>query len=104
MTINLKKKSDDSIVMFLSGRFDAASVPKLEQKLKPFLDGTFDVTLDLKNLNCISNSGLYVLLHAYTAMNLNKRKLVIRNIKDPVRGVFEMTGFITLVVEEKESA
>jgi len=101
MTIHLKKQSLDSVVMFLSGRFDINSALRLEQKIKPFLDGTFDITLDLKNLDCISNSGLYVLLHAYKTMNLNKRKLVIRNMGDPVRDVFEMTGFIALVGEEK---
>jgi hypothetical protein len=34
-------------------------------------------------------------------MNMNKRKLVIRNMGEPVRDVFEMTGFIALVREEK---
>jgi anti-anti-sigma factor len=102
MTIHLKKQGRDSVVLFLSGRFDTASVSRLEQKLEPLLDGTFDIALDFKNLNCISSSGLYVLLHAYKAMNLNKRKLVIRNMNEPVRGVLEMTGLISLVVEENE--
>jgi len=101
MTIHSKKQGRDSIVFFLSGRFDTASAPKLEQKITPFLDGTFDITLDFKDLVYISSSGLHVLLHAYKAMNLNKRKLVIRNMGEPVREVFEMTGFISLVVEEK---
>jgi anti-anti-sigma factor len=87
--------------MFLSGKFDTASVPVLEQKLEPLLDGTFDIALDFKDLSCISRSALYVLLHAYKAMNLNKRKLVIRNMNEPVRGKFEITGLISLVVEEK---
>jgi len=101
MTINLKKQSRDSVVMFLSGRFDITSALRLEQKLKPFLDGAFDITLDFKNLNCISSSGLHVLLHAYKAMNLNKRKLIIRNMGEPIRDVFDTTGFISLIVEEK---
>jgi anti-anti-sigma factor len=101
MTIHLKKQGQDSIVMFLSGRFDITSALRLEQKIKPFLDGTFDIALDFKNLSGISSSGLYVLLHAYKAMNLNKRKLVIRNMNEPVRNVFETTGFISLIVEEK---
>jgi len=101
MTIHLKKKSNDSVVMYLSGRFEINSALKLEQKLKPFLDGAFDITLDLKNLTSITSSGLYVLLHAYKAMNLFKRRLTIRNIGEPVRSVFEMTGFIALVSAEE---
>jgi len=101
MTIHLKKKGRDAVVMFLSGKFDINSALSLEQKIRPFLDGTFDIILDFKNLSCISSSGLYVLLHAYKSMNMNKRKLVIRNMGEPVRDILEMTGFIALVREER---
>ena len=102
MTINLKKKGRDSIVMFLSGRFDTSASPIFEQKVKPFLDGAFDIVLDFKDLDYISSSELYLLLQAYMVMNLNKRKLIIRNMGEPVRGVFDATGFISLFVEEKQ--
>jgi len=101
MTINLKKQGRDSIVMFLSGRFDTDASLIFEQKMKPFLDGTFDIILDFKDLSYISSSELHLLLHAYKAMNLNKRKLIIRNMGEPVRDVFDTTGFISLIVEEK---
>ena len=100
ITIHSKKQGRDSIVMFFSGRLDTASTTRLEQKMTPFLDGTFDITLDFKDLDYISSSGLHVLLHAYKAMSLNKRKLVIRNMNKQVRDIFEITGFITLVIEE----
>ena len=102
MNINLKKQSQDSVVMFLSGRFDTSASPIFEQIVKPFLDGgAFDIVLDFKDLNYISSSELYLLLQAYMVMNLNKRKLIIRNLGEPVRGVFDITGFISLVVEDK---
>jgi len=101
MTINLEKQGRDSIVMFLSGRFDISASSVFEQKIKPFLDGAFDIVLDFKDLNYISSSELYLLLHAYKAMNLSKRKLIIRNLGEPVRDMFDTTGFISLVVEEK---
>jgi len=34
-------------------------------------------------------------------MNTNKRKLVIRNMEEPVRDVFEMTGFIDIIAQEE---
>jgi len=102
MNIILKKQGQDSIVMFLSGRFDTSASPVFEQKVKPFLDGAFDIVLDFKDINYISSSELYLLLQAYIAMSLNKRKLIIRNMGEPVRGVFDTTGFISLVVEEKQ--
>jgi len=102
MTINLKKQGQDSIVVFLSGRFDNSASPVFEQKVKPFLDGgAFDIVLDFKDLNYISSSELYLFLQAYMVMNLNKRKLIIRNLGEPVRGVFDATGFISLFVEDK---
>jgi len=101
MNINLKKQGQDSIIVFLSGRFDTSASPIFEQKMKPFLDGAFDIVLDFKDLDYISSSELYLLLQAYIAMNLNKRKLIIRNMGEPVRDVFDTTGLISLVVEEK---
>jgi anti-sigma B factor antagonist len=102
MTINLKKQGQDSVVVFLSGRFDNSASPIFEQKVKPFLNGTCDIVLDFKDINYISSSELYLLLQAYMVMNLNKRKLIIRNLGEPVRGVFDATGFISLFVEDKE--
>ena len=101
MSIRSKKQGRDAIVFFLLGRLDTIAAPRLEQKIEPFLNGTFDITLDFKDLSYISSSGLHVLLHAYKIMNLNKRKLVIKNMGEPVREVFVMTGFISLVVEEE---
>ena len=101
MTIQSEQLDANSVVLFLSGRLDTTSAPKFELELKPFLNGATDITLDFKNVSYISSSGLHVLLQTQRAMNLHNRKLVIKNIAEPVRNVFEMTGFINLIKLEE---
>lgn len=87
--------------MFLAGRLDAAAAPLLERKLKQWGDEITELTLDFSQLTYISSMGLRVLLQAHKEITGKKRKLEIRNLSKPVREVFEMTGFINLMVREE---
>ena len=100
MTIKSEQLDQNTLLLCLSGRLDTVSSSKFELELKPFVDGTADITLDLKDLSYISSSGLHVLIQTQKAMNAGKRKLVIKNINETVRNVFEMTGFINLINQE----
>jgi len=101
MTIKSELYDNKHLVLFISGKLDTASAATFECELNRLIDGTIDVILDLKELCYISSSGLHVLLQIQKLMNINKRKLVIKNMKEAVRDVFQMTGFIELVTEEK---
>ena len=101
MTIQSKKLDRDSVAVSLSGRLDTLAAHKLEQKVKQVADGKTDIILDFKGLDYISSSGLHVLLQLYKTMSIKKRKLVIKNMNEPVREVFEMTGFISLIPSEE---
>jgi anti-anti-sigma regulatory factor len=46
--------------------------------------------------------GLRVLLQTQKAMKEKERKLVIKNMGESIREVFEMTGFINLMVQEEK--
>ena len=49
-------------------------------------------TLDAQNLEYISSAGLRVLLSAQKRMN-RQGDMVVRNVSETVREVFDMTGF-----------
>jgi anti-sigma B factor antagonist len=90
------------MVMTLDGRLDTATAPLLERKIKQWGDEITELILDFENLTYISSMGLRVLLQTQKVMNAQDRKLIIRNMKDSVREVFEMTGFINLMVQEEK--
>ena len=101
MTIQIERAGHSSVEMFLEGRLDTATAPLLERKIKQCGDDVTLLTLDFAELTYISSMGLRVLLQAYKAMTEKKRKLVIRNMGEAIREVFEMTGFINLLLEEE---
>ena len=101
MTIQIERAGHASVEIFLEGRLDTAAAPLLERKIKQCGDDVTMLTLDFAELTYISSMGLRVLLQAYKTMTEKKRKLVIRNMGEAVREVFEMTGFINLLLEEE---
>ncbi|MCL1992722.1 MAG: STAS domain-containing protein [Spirochaetes bacterium] len=100
MTIEFRQISETSIELSLVGRLDAITSPMLEKKLKKWVADATDITLDFLNLNYISSMGLRVLLHAQKKMKEQNRKLVIKNMGDGVREIFEITGFINIMTIE----
>jgi anti-sigma B factor antagonist len=87
--------------MFLSGRLDTTTAPQFERKIKQLEDDMTELILDFSELTYISSMGLRVLLQTHKAMSAKKQKLVIQNLGESIREVFEMTGFISLLLEEE---
>jgi anti-sigma B factor antagonist len=102
MTIQSEKTGKSSIVLFVSGRLDTNSAPLLERKIKQWGDDITEITLDFSNLTYISSMGLRVLLQAQKSMNEHNRKLTIKNMNQYIREVFEMSGFINLMVQDEK--
>jgi anti-anti-sigma factor len=96
--IDVKKDDTGAIVVGLSGRLDANSSPSLQQafdEIEESLRKT-SLTLDLSAMDYISSAGLRALLILQKKMLAAQGSLAIRNIRDSVREVFDMTGFSTL--------
>lgn len=72
------------------GRLDAVSALELDKSLK--LDGISDLTVDLAELEYISSAGLRTLLKIQKKMD-KQGSMRIKNIRDNVREVLDMTGF-----------
>jgi anti-sigma B factor antagonist len=102
MTIEHNRINKTTVVLTLTGRLDTASSPLLEQKIKQWGEDIKELILDFSGLSYISSMGLRVLLHSKKEMELESRKLTIKNMGASVRDVFEMTGFLQLMVEEEK--
>ena len=102
MTVESEKKGKSTVVLTLDGRLDTANAPLLERKIKQWGKEITELTLDFSGLSYISSMGLRVLLQAKKSFKEEGRKLIIKNMGDPIREVFEMTGFLHLMVEEEK--
>lgn len=98
MTIN-KKQDGSSLSISLTGRLDTTTAPELDNELKSSLDGIEKLTIDFAELDYISSAGLRVLLSAQKVMN-KQGSMVLRNVKEEVKEVFEVTGFLDILTIE----
>ena len=98
MTIE-KTQNGSALTLALSGRLDTTTAPQLESEIKASLDGVTSLTLDFASLDYISSAGLRVLLAAQKTMN-RQGTMVICNVCDDIREVFEITGFSDILTIE----
>ena len=85
-------KDGTEYTFLLDGRLDTITSPDLESKINEVIGDATKLTLDLAKLDYISSAGLRVLLGALQEME-DKGEMVICNLTEPVRVVFELTGF-----------
>lgn len=82
------------ILAKVTGRLDTANSDDFEKKMQPLLQGgTPDIEVDCSELEYISSSGLRLFLTLQKSVNARSGKLVIRNMKDQIKEIFNMTGF-----------
>ncbi|NCB34068.1 MAG: anti-sigma factor antagonist [Erysipelotrichia bacterium] len=95
--MDIKKTSEDSsLTLEIIGRIDTVTAPQLEESLKENLGGMTELILDFTKVEYISSAGLRVLLSTQKRMN-TQGNMIIRNINDTVREVFEVTGFTDIL-------
>lgn len=91
MEIN-KVQNGNKLEIALAGRLDTTTAPRLEAELKDSLEGVSELVLDFMGLDYISSAGLRVLLASQKTMN-KQGSMLIRNVNEEIREVFEITGF-----------
>lgn len=94
-----KSLNGTALEVAVEGRLDTTTAPQLEAELKGSLDGITDLALDFVGLEYISSAGLRVLLATQKVMN-TQGKMVIRNVNDDIKEVFEITGFCDILTIE----
>lgn len=94
-----KELNNNELLFRVSGRLDTTSSPVLEKELSEIEDNITTVILDFAKLEYVSSSGLRIILSLQKQMN-KKGKLIIRNVGNMVKEVFDITGFSSILTIE----
>jgi anti-sigma B factor antagonist len=98
--LNIEKKSHGkNLDIALEGRLDTTTAPELETIVRTGLDGAELLTFDFAKLEYISSAGLRILLAAQKIMN-TQGKMVVKNVSEEVKEIFEVTGFSDILTIE----
>jgi anti-sigma B factor antagonist len=96
MTFEIKE-INTAVTATVSGRLDTPAAVKAQQEIVPLLENAEKViTLDCKDLEYISSSGLRLFLTVRKEAAAKGGKVIIENINDEIKKVFMMTGFFNL--------
>ena len=98
MLIN-KTQNEDNLTVALDGRLDTTTAPQLEAEVVSNLNGVKNFVIDMEKLVYVSSAGLRVLLKAQKTMN-KQGSMVIKNVSDEIKEIFEVTGFDELLTIE----
>ena len=96
MNITTTVNGEDFIVA-LNGRLDTITAPQFEEFMTENVAKMRTLTLDCAGLEYVSSAGLRVLLATQKRM---KGGMKLKNVCELVMEVFEMTGFVDILVIE----
>ena len=100
MTINVERDFE-LVTLGITGRIDTTTAPNLESAVGELSDDVKELVFDMSGLEYISSAGIRVLLGAYKKMNANRGIMRIEKANDIVREIFEMTGLLDILEQEK---
>lgn len=98
MTIN-KTVEGGKLIIAPEGRLDTMTSPQLDAELDNSIKSVSELVFDFAGLDYISSAGLRVLLKAQKVMN-RQGSMVIRNVSDEIRDIFDVTGFLDIMTIE----
>ena len=98
MTIDVKKTTDQ-VTIEVTGRLDTTTAPALEKAISESIQEEKHLILDFKALEYISSAGLRVLLGTQKKMQ-KIGSMKVLNVCDEIMEIFEMTGFVDILVIE----
>ncbi len=94
MEIN-KAVSNRNVIITLKGRLDTMTSQQLINEISDIdYDETENVTLNFKDLEYVSSSGLRVILSLYKDLKSNGGSLKIVNVNSMIAELFDMTGML----------
>lgn len=96
--MNLQQETRGDITILRPvGRLDSATSPELERVVLDHIEGGGRrIVFDLAEMDYVSSAGLRVILLAGKRLRAGQGRLVLSGMREVVRDVFEMSGFLTL--------
>ncbi|MDE0057704.1 MAG: STAS domain-containing protein [Defluviicoccus sp.] len=88
------ERNDDVLSLGLKGRIDYTTAPAFDEAVERAMTETDRaLILDFEGVAFIGSAGLRVILLRGKALQDRDVELVLCALSDPVRGVFQVTGF-----------
>ena len=92
-----ENKKQGIVILQVAGRLDSNTSSPFQEKLAQLMgQGEKCFVIDFSNLDYISSAGLRVLLWTVKQLNNADGKLVLSSLKDYIREVFDIAGFIPI--------
>ena len=89
---------NNQYVVVIEGRLDTNTAPELETVLNDV--NASNLVLDCLALEYVSSAGLRVILAAHKRLAASGQSLTLKNIRQEVRAVFDMTGYSKILTIE----
>lgn len=94
----VEEKREAHYVFKLNGRLDSNTSPEFEDKIFKAIDsGNVRLIVDCGQLDYITSAGLRVLNKSAKRLKREEGKIVLCDMEDYVREVFEIAGFDTFL-------
>lgn len=101
MSLTIDKTRDgDRLEIALDGRLDTNTAPELGEVFKRDLQGVSSLVLDFSKLEYVSSAGLRVILVGSKTMLSQQGTMVVRNLNEYVRSIFDVTGLLEIMTVE----
>lgn len=92
------EKIDNILVISARGQINSVNAAAVEAELLAYVDvGELHCVLDLAQLDYISSAGLRVVLMMAKRLRQKQGQVVLCGLQPPIREVFEISGFLTLL-------
>ena len=89
------------LVAALSGDLDNAASSQAGRGLEPVFERTdCDIVIDCTEQKYISSSGLRIILNVFKHTHSNGHKAILKNLTDDVKEIFDLSGFLQLLIIE----
>lgn len=96
MEVKIELIENQTIIKII-GRVDTATSSEFEKSIAPVLESDMkNIVLDCKDFEYISSTGLRLFLILQKTAQAKMGSLVIKNMNDDIKSVFNMTGFTAL--------
>ncbi len=92
-----EKNENEILILEIDGRLDTSNYGMLEKKLGELFDQNHRyILLNLAKMDYVSSSGLRVFLMYLKKLKANEGKLMLSNMQDNVKEIFDIAGFTNI--------
>ena len=93
----IEQKTDQCVIIGITGRLDTTNYSILEKKLMELIDNRQDkILVDCSKMDYVSSSGLRILLMALKKITMQKGKFVLCGLQENIHEIFEISGFTSI--------